>query len=72
MPDQTCGNCRYGHGWTMTKHTPPRINVNQAGRCSYHIAEPVWPLSVAPQARVMPRKSAVWANESDCPCWEGK
>jgi len=72
MAEQTCGNCRYGHGWTMTKHTPPRINVNQAGRCCYVMPEPVWPVSVSEFWRHIPTTGGVMPTQTDCPCWEGK
>lgn len=73
MAEQTCGNCRYVHGWTMTKHTPPRINGNTAGRCSFQIDAPInWPLSVPLRERRWPEPGWVWKDWSDCPCWEGK
>ena len=72
MAEETCGNCRYGHGWTMTKHTPPRINVNQPGRCAYVMPEPIWPASVSPWARQLPKAGGVLSTDTDCPCWEGK
>lgn len=72
MADQTCGNCRYGQGWTMTKHTPPRINASHSGRCSYVMPQPIWPVSVSLWARQLPKTGGVLSTDTDCSCWEGK
>lgn len=69
---QTCGTCRYGFDWVMTKHTPPKINTRHSGRCSYVVPEPVWPLSIRGRWRNMPPTGGVQADETGCPCWEGK
>jgi hypothetical protein len=70
---QTCGTCRYGHGWTMTRHTPPRINSNIAGRCGYQMNWPTnWPISISLLDRRLPEPGWVWRDRADCPCWEAK
>jgi len=72
MTEQTCGNCKHGIGWTMTKHTPPRINGNHHGHCVYELPSIVWPISIALSDQRMPPKGGIWKNDSDCPCWEAK
>jgi len=73
MAEQTCGNCKHGQGWTMTKHTPPRINQRYGGECFFQIAMPKnYPACVAEQDRRPPYKRGIWASLSDCPCWEAK
>jgi hypothetical protein len=72
MPEQTCGTCRHGIGWTMTKHTPPRINKNERGWCLWDAGTKQWPISIATPDRKMPPKMRPWADWKDCPCWEAK
>jgi hypothetical protein len=72
MDKHTCGTCRYGYDWIMTKHTPPKINPRYSGMCSYRIPEPVWPASIPLYWRKLPTPGGVVADETNCPCWESK
>ena len=72
MAEKTCGNCKHAHGWTMTKHTPPKINTRHAAACCYEFPTVAWPISVFPALRRMPTPSYVQSDYTDCPCWEGK
>ncbi len=72
MPEQTCGNCRYSSGWTMTKHHPPRINKNERGWCEWDVKVQKWPISITPSERKTPFKMRLLADWKNCPCWEGK
>lgn len=70
MPDnQTCGNCKWSSGWTMTKHAKPRINERHHGICDFPIVMPDLPICTAING---PYKSAIWPRWSDCSCWAAK
>ena len=72
MANETCGNCKYSSGWTMTRHAAPKINKIHSGTCKYKIPEPVWPLGIRPYDRRLPKAGGVLASEEGCPCWAAK
>ena len=73
MAENTCGNCKHAKGWTMTEHTPPRINARYSAECTYEIQMPtVYPACIPVERQRPPCRMSVWKSKTDCPCWEGK
>lgn len=70
---QECGNCRHGK-FSMTKHTPPRINSSVSGRCTWPEPEHVLPKCIAdhPLNKVRFSRQSIWPHDQSCPCWESK
>ena len=72
MPNQCCGNCKYGK-FEMTRHNPPRPK-NQSGRCAYEVVFDTsdLPFSID-RERVIGayRQMLIWPDMGvGCPCWE--
>ena len=65
---QTCGTCKWARFEQMSKHNPPRL-LNKAGRCGWPMPKIVIAKSIE---TLMPYRSAIWPNDSNCPTWEAK
>lgn len=75
MTKQTCGNCKWAHGFRMTNHTPPRFNKDTHGRCLWPEPEVVLPSSVTKYHGYSQQhhKIGIWPTfGTECPCWEAK
>lgn len=70
-----CLNCKFAK-WSMTKHTPPRINLRYAGSCAYVVGPLPVPKSVNAnelERLVNPyygRAVDPRSPHADCPVWE--
>lgn len=64
-----CSNCRWGE-FTMTKHSPPRINPAVYGECRYSLPPlPLVPLCV--EVKYL-NKEVIWSSYTGCPVWAAK
>ena len=64
-----CATCKWAR-FDMTNHTPPHVNRNHFGECT-------WPLPELPPVATCwvidaPHKSCIWPRWGKCPVWEAK
>ena len=70
MPGE-CGSCKWAQ-FEMTKHDPPRINTQFAGRCFWPEPPQVLALSITTAYGYQAEhyRNAINASMRGCPTWE--